>query len=282
MNVNLPEKEKLSKRAIIAYSIVGIICIFAIIIVIGIQVLGNDFIDSIFGIDKIVTKTEQEEAELKTNFVTLFNNQFENKTNYEVKKIDENKDIVYTSYQREDKNLNHEIDVKIPYINIENSEINEFNQEITNTFQAKAEEVVNSSNKNAIYSLKYKAYIENNILTVVIYSDLKQDASAQRVIVQTFNFDLVNSKKLSLEDMLKIYELDKNEIQNKINNDIKTEEEKSQALIDLGYNVFTRDIESEIYKVENATEFFVHNNNLYIVYAYGNNGITSEMDLVVI
>ena len=36
-----------------------------------------------------------------------------------------------------------------------------------------------------------------------------------------------------------------------------------------------------MYKIKNATEFFVHNNNLYIIYAYGNDKLTSERDIVV-
>lgn len=91
-----------------------------------------------------------------------------------------------------------------------------------------------------------------------------------------------NNKELTLEDVIKIYKLDKNDVQNKIKSDIKNEEEKAQALIDLGYNVFTRNVDSDIYKIENSTEFFVNNNNLYILYPYGNNDITSEMDLVII
>lgn len=282
MNVNLPEKEKLSKNAIITYSIVALACILAIIVVIGIQILGNDIINNMFGINKLVKKTEQEELELKTNFMTLFNNDFSNKSEYKARKINEDNDIVYSSYEKVESNEYYELNVKIPYINIKNSTIENYNEKISKTFQAKAEEIINSTNKNTIYSVKYMSYIENNILTLVIYSNLKQDATAQRVIVQTFNFNLENNKELSLEDVLKIYELDKNDVQNKIKNDIKTEEKKAQALIDLGYNVFTRNIDSDIYKIENSTEFFVHNNNLYILYAYGNNDITSEMDLVII
>ncbi len=282
MNVNLPEKEKLSKNAIITYSIVALVCILAIIVVIGIQILGNDIINNMFGINKLVKKTEQEELELKTNFMTLFNNDFSNKSEYKARKINEDNDIVYSSYEKVESNEYYELNVKIPYINIKNSTIENYNEKISKTFQAKAEEIINSTNKNTIYSVKYMSYIENNILTLVIYSNLKQDATAQRVIVQTFNFNLENNKELSLEDVLKIYELDKNDVQNKIKNDIKTEEKKAQALIDLGYNVFTRNIDSDIYKIENSTEFFVHNNNLYILYAYGNNDITSEMDLVII
>lgn len=63
---------------------------------------------------------------------------------------------------------------------------------------------------------------------------------------------------------------------------LKAEEKKSQDLKSLGYNVFSRNIDSDIYKIENVTEFFVHNNNLYIIFAYGNDKITSEKDIVVI
>lgn len=283
MNVTLPEKEKINKRRIIIYIIATLICILAIIIVIGIQVLGNDIVDNFFGISKITKKTEQQEEELKANFENIFNNEFENKSNYNVKKIDDEKDIVYTNYSKEDKSTNnYEINVKLPYINIKNKTIQEYNQKIENLFQAKAEDVLKTTDNNIIYTVKYEAYIENNILSLVIYSDLKQSFSAQRIIIQTFNFNLETNKELSLKDIIKIYELDEKEVQNKVNEEIKSEEKKAQDLKSLGYNVFTRDIESDMYEINNATEFFVHDNNLYIIYAYGNDKITSEMDLVII
>ena len=117
---------------------------------------------------------------------------------------------------------------------------------------------------------------------MVIYSDLKQNTSAQRVIVQTFNFDLKENKKLTLEDIVNSFDLKKSEVQNKINADIQKEQKKSEDLIKLGYNIFSRDINSDIYKVENVSEYFVYNNNIYIIFAYGNNKMTSEKDIVII
>lgn len=282
MNLTLPEKEKVSKRRISIYIVSIIICILAVIIVVGVQILGNDVIDNMFGINKIVKRTEQEEAELKANFETIFDNKIDDKDNYSVQKTGTSKEIVYNNYQKEEKNENYELNVNIPFINIQNKEIENFNKEIVDTFQAKAEEILNSTDKNVIYTVKYKAYIENNILSVAIYSDLKQDTSAQRVILQTFNFDLEKNKKLSLMELTDVYNLNKNEIQSKINDDIKKEQKKSQDLIDLGYNVFTRDLNDVMYKVENISEYFVYNNNIYIVFAYGNDKITSQMDLVII
>ena len=283
MNVTLPENKEINKKRIILYSIAIFICILSIIIIIGIQILGNDVVDEFFGINKITKKTEEQEEELKANFETLFQNQLENKNNNEVKKIDDDKEIVYTNYQKNDKSTgNYELNINIPYINIKNKTVQDYNDEIKNTVEEKAEEVLKSTNNNIIYTVKYEAYIENNILSLIIYSDLKQNTSAQRVIIQTFNFNLETNKKLTLEDIIKIYELNQQNVQNKINEEIKSEEKKSQDLKSLGYNVFSRNIDSDIYKIENVTEFFVHNNNLYIIFAYGNDKITSEKDIVVI
>lgn len=282
MNLELPEKEKLSKKTITIYSVITIICILAIVVVVGVQVLGNDLIDNLFGINKLTKRTEQEEAELKANFENIFDNQIEENENYETKKIDENEKIVYTSYQKEENINGHEVDVNLPYINIKNSAVEKFNQEISDIFEKKSEEIISTTDKNIIYTVKYKASIENDILSLIIYSDLKQDLSAQRTIIQTFNFNLEDNKELTLEEILKIYDLNKDEVQNKIDKDIGAEQKKSEDLIELGYNVFSRDINSEIYKVENIEEYFIYNNNIYIIFAYGNDKITSEMDLVII
>lgn len=282
MNLELPQKTKLSKKRIAIFTIIILICIISITVVIGVQILGNDVVDNIFGINKITKRSEEEEASLKSNFENIFNNQLEEKNEYKISKINRSKNTVYTSYTKEEKNDKIEVNVSIPYINIQNNEVESFNKEITNTFAGKAEDVLKTTEEKIVYIVKYKAYIENNILSVIIYSDLKQNTSAQRVIVQTFNFDLKENKKMSLEDILNSYELDMNEVQNKINTDIKEEQKKSEDLISLGYNVFSRNINSKIYKIENISEYFVYNNNIYVVFAYGNDRITSEKDIVII
>lgn len=282
MNLTLPEKEKISKRRISIYIVSIFICILAIIILIGTQILGNDVIDNLFGVSKLIKRTEEEELTLKTNFENIFNNKLDDKGNYRIHKIEEDKEVVYTNYAKEEKTDIYEININLPYINIKNKTIQNFNQEISNIFEAKAEDILKNNNKNTIYTVKYKCCIENNILSLIIYSDLKQESSAQRIIIQTFNYNLEENKELELQDILNIYNLNKNEIQSKIYEDIKKEQKKSDDLKDLGYNVFSRNIESDIYKIENIKEFFIHNNNIYIIFAYGNESITSERDIVII
>ena len=282
MNVRLPEKEKLKKRTITIYIVLLIICILAVVVVVGVQILGNDVVNNLFGINKLVKRTEQEEAELKANFENIFDNKFDDIKNYEVQKMKNDKDIVYTNYYKEEKNNKYEMNVNLPYINIKNKVVQNFNQEISSTFEAKAEEIIKDTDKKVIYTVKYKANIENDILSLVIYSDLKQDSSAQRVIIQTFNFNLEDNKELTLDDVIKIYDLNKNEVQDMIDKDIKLEQKKSEDLMGLGYNVFSRDLKSEIYKVENVKEYFIYNNNIYVIFAYGNEKATSEKDIVII
>ncbi len=282
MKLELPEKQKIPRKTIIIYTTLIIICILAIIVAISVEILGNDIVDNLFGINKITKKSEEDEAKLKAEFEGILDNNIQDTGNYQIEKENDNNQIVYTSYSKEEKNGEYEINVNLPYINIKNEEVNKFNTEIKNTFEEKAEEVIKEQEQKILYIVKYKASIENNILSLIIYSDLKQDTNAQRVIIQTFNYNLDENKMMTLEDTLGAYNLQKDDIQNKINTDIQNEQRKSDELINLGYNVFSRDINSSIYKVENVSEYFIYDNNIYIIFAYGNDRITSEKDIVII
>lgn len=53
-------------------------------------------------------------------------------------------------------------------------------------------------------------------------------------------------------------------------------------LRNLGYNVYIRDLSNNIYELSNTTNFILGaNNNLYIIYPYGNSNFTDAMDVVV-
>lgn len=286
MNVTLPKKQHLKKRTLLIYGISILVCIIAIIIVVSIQVLGNDVTNKMFGITKLSTKTEEQEGVLKSDFDEIFQNQSESENSKSIdnlNKIEENKDFIYTGYQKQENEVNHyDINVQIPYINIDNEITKKYNEEIKSQFEDFAESALKNENQNIIYTVEYQAYIENDILSVIIRSNLKRGASAQRVIVLTYNFDIVNQKEVSLLDMIQKCGLNENLVQSKIRADIEKEEEKIDELRKLGYNVYQRDVESDIYKLENSKQFFVHDQNLYIIYAYGNDALTSEMDLVIL
>ncbi len=283
MNLNMPKKEKISKRRMTIYIVSIIICIIALTVIACIIVLGDEFTDSLFGVNKIKNKTEQEQNELISNFDNLFKNDMEIiNTSVEINKIDDNKDVIYNQYSKQEKSENnYELNLNIPYINIDNETIKKYNQEINDIFIKKAESVYQTEGENIVFRVEYEAFIENNILSLIIRSNLKQGSNPQQNIVQTYNFDLQNNKEMTLIDQINMLGLDESGVQKRIIDKIKKEQENAKDLQALGYNIYNRDVESDIYDIENSNIFFVHEQNLYVIYAYGNNALTSEMDIIV-
>ena len=56
---------------------------------------------------------------------------------------------------------------------------------------------------------------------------------------------------------------------------------EAKAIEASGYGTYTRNADDSIYDVKNISEFFFREDGtLYIVYAYGNNNYTSELDII--
>ena len=287
MKVQLPDKIKISKKQWIIYISIAIVCIISIIISFYVQFYARIDIGKLIGIkekNELGNKTEEETQALITDFEQIFKNNIEDyELQISVKSKQEEKPIVYTNTEKkESKSNNYDIEVHIPYINIDNEIIDQYNKEISD-FENKTNSILKGENQNnTIYTVEYAANIKDDILSLVIRSNLKEGSSAQRVIIQTYNYDLRNNKEISLEEMLKIKGADKNEVQNKIDTQIQKEQKKVEDLKKLGYDIYSRDTKSEEYKVENTKEFYLSNNTIYIIYAYGNETFTSETDLIVI
>lgn len=285
MNVNLPKKEKISVKAGIIYTISIITCIIAVIIA-GLSIYyGSDELDRLITIGgSSLTQADEEYQLLISNFDDIFQNHLEEySTDLSIKKIDEGQDLVYTYYTKdEDKKNSYDMNLNIPYINIDNETIATYNEEIKQTYEEKAESTLQKENENIIYTLQYQATIENDILSLIIRANLKEGTNAQRLIIQTFNYDLRNNKEITLEEMINLQNLNVNDMQNKINQEIESEQQRVEDLRSLGYGIFERNPKDEMYKIENSQEFFVKDGKIYIIYAYGNENFTSEMDLVII
>ena len=285
MKVVLPEKKTFNKKQIAFYVSIIIICIISIIIAIYVQFYARIDIGWLIGLKsetEFGSKTEEQIEVLKTEFDQIFNNHIINMEGQEAKKKEKDKPLVYTQFERKESRLNnYDIEVHIPYINIDNEVVEKYNQEI-NTFINKTNNIIEEQNPNTIYTVKYVANIYDGILSVMICSNLKENSNAQRTILETFNYDLRNNKEITLEEVLKIEHINKGELQEKINNEISIEQKKVEDLKELGYNVYSRDIKDSQYKIENTTEFYLTNNTLYIIYAYGNNAYTTERDIIII
>ena len=279
MKISLTKKEGISKKQKIIYTVIFLICIISILVAFYVQFFTQVDLGVIVGIrtkSEFGKKSYEEIELLKAEFDNIFTNSF-------TQNDEQNKDIIHTSYEKkESKENSYDIDVKIPQINIDSKIIEDYNKEIENIFKKKAEDVLASENKSIIYTVEYTANITDNILSLIIRSNLKEGTNAQRVIIQTYNYDLKENKEITFEEVMKKELINKQYVQDQIDETIKTEQEKVQTLKDLGYNIYSRDLKNDMYKIENVKEFYLKENILYIIYAYGNDSYTSEIDLIVI
>ena len=273
--------EVVSKKLKIFYIGIIAICVIAIIVAIVLQVQKSDNESEISKLPVIEENINEYQEE--------FDNMFENKVNYlennsyKIDKIKQNEDVIYLGYQVQEKKLNsYELDENIPYININNSVAEEFNKQIVEVFERKAKSVLNSTTGDVIYSVKYCAYVSNNILSLVIRSTLKEGTNPQRDIVQTYNYDLINQKEYTVDEILEAKGITKREANQKIQEEIQKVQANVEELEKLGYTIYSRNPEDDMYSINNVTEYFLGKDNaFYIIYAYGNQNLTDEMDIVV-
>ena len=275
----LPQK-KINYKLLILYGLVFVICILGIGMSMYMQYFQDEKIGVIFGI----TDSEDEDLynELKNNFNSLFTNDVDNLQGDElqVKKIKKDFDIVATRHSYSEEKDNYNLDVSIPIINIDNEIIKEYNEQIEDTYKQKVDEIKTSSGD--IYNVRYKCYIQDNILSLVIYSESKEKTSNQKIMIETFNYNLVENREVNLEDILNLKNIKVSDANSKIKSEIKEIQEKNDSLTELGYNMYKRDINSDIYEVPNIEQYFLgEDGNVYVVFAYGNYDQTSEMDVVI-
>lgn len=280
MNVKLPEN-KVDKKAIIVYSTIIGICVISIILVVYLQFFNGRIVKTV---GNLKGKSEQNYEQLKSEFKLLFNNSFDlDDSKYTSIKEDTSKDLIYTVYTNNDNKDNvYDLSVNIPYINIKNSDVQSFNNEIKDTFQTKAEEIVNTASKLSLYYVEYTCDIQDGILSLVIFSNLKEGTNPQRTIIKTFNYSLEDNRKVDLKEVLNLENVDEQHAQDRITKEIEIAHQKAEALKNMGNSIYERDLKSKKYEVSNVSEFYFHDGSIYVIFPYGNEKYTTEMDIVII
>lgn len=271
----------------IIFILIGVFCVFALIAGIYAQFFienpnSNNNQEPTNNIDNnIKTKTQEE---IKAQLNNLFTNQLIS-NNYDItniSKLNETKDIVYSAYDIQKKEQNYEIDIHLPVMNIKGEIPTSFNKITQSTFADKASEILsNKYTEKVIYSVNYTSYINDDILSLVIESTLKQGNNPQRVMIQTYNYNLQTGEKVELVDVLAERHIIQSECKEKINEVITKAQQEAQVLVNSGYTVYNRDLSNNMYQLTNISTFFMGaNGELYIIFAYGNQNFTSEMDVV--
>lgn len=258
--------------------------------------------------------------ELKKEFNKMFKNRIElNGFNSQtIQKINDTREIVYTAVsQKQEKEDAYEINVNIPGINIQSDVANEFNITTQNLFVKKAQEIVNNlssgarsnnretsnntvmynegsetiqnSNTNSsnssisitIYNVDYMAFVNKNILSVVIRANLKEGNSSQRTIIQTYNYNLTSKQRVVFTDLLQSKNIEVTTAQNTIKSYIQERSDYDKQLSDTGNSPYSRNVQDRMYLPANTENFYLDaEENLYAIYAYGNDNETTEFDII--
>lgn len=272
----------MDKRKIL-YVVIIIICIIAVNYAIYWQFFrAPDKEENTVGTGEITPVVE--EGKILKDFNNIFNNGIDYQQ-YEIQglsKIDNSKDMIYTGYESEEKQENkYELNVNIPVVNINSSTAVNINNQIEDLFETKATNVLAGTTQKTIYTVEYEAYINANILSLVIKSTLKEGDNPQRVIVKTYVYNLSTNEILTLPKVLEIKNLSSTGVKKEIISKIEEATVQANKLQELGYSVYKRDVNSSMYEIENTTSFFLgKDNSLYILYPYGNSNNTSEIDII--
>lgn len=194
-------------------------------------------------------------------------------------------EVLAKAEEEENKNQNTvENEVEVPSENtIFNSgdDEKEENKTTENTVINETEEQESDDLKFTMCNISFTAYVNNNILSVAILEKIKEGDSAQRNLVQTYNYNLETNEEVKIDDILKLRGLEEDAVKNKIDEEINKMIEDSTVMEASGYKIYKRDIDSDLYKVENAGIFIQGpNGELYIIYPYGNVEDTSALDVV--
>lgn len=274
-------------RKYIFFIVIFLICIVSLCLGIYAQFFYKYADTDMFmlGINIGAKKTEEEIDILKSNFNSLFTNSLVINSNDEIKatKIENKNDYVYTGYNlvNEDENY-YSVNVQLPVININTDKAREINSEIKTEFYDLANTIMRKTEGNTIYTVSYAAFINNDVLSVVIKASLKETDKAEKLIVKTYNYTISEDREISIDDLIKLKETTNEDVQKTINEDVKKAYTNAKIIAEQYGNLYERDLSSDMYKVENATTFFLTQDGyVYIVYAYGNNDYTNEMDLII-
>lgn len=267
------------------FVIVGLLCILSLSIGIYAQIFYrySDTDPLMLGIGVGKTQEKAEIVALRNAFGEIFTNDISGQTRVNVKKKLENKDIVYTfkkvNEQEEDK---YNIVAEIPHINIDSSYAERLNLMIDGDYSDRIEEIIEKSDTSIDYSVSYKAYLNGDLLSLIIKERIREGKTPQTEKIKTYNYYLAQNTEVSIMDIVDAKKLDTKEMQKHIYAQIEENNKKMEQLKAQNYSYKTRDKNDSMYKVENTENFLVNDEGyLYIIYAYGNKEDTTTMDVVI-
>lgn len=274
------------KKTVWFFLFVVLVCIIAVCIGIYTQFFYKyaETDPLMIGINIGSQKTAEELANLEANFNSIFQNKVNIKSeNVNVEKIKEENDLVYSLYKLENEDENYyTIKAVIPTINIKTDKVEEINEQIRSEFYEKANNIMRQIDQYVVYNVTYQAFVNEDIVSVVIKASLKEGQKAEKVSIKTYNYSISADRQVSLKELIELKNTTVSTVQSTIDTEIKAAYTNAKIIAADYGNLYERDLGSDMYKVENATTFFLTDDGyVYIIYPYGNTDYTNEMDIVI-
>ena len=267
----------------IIYALIVVFCVVAIGLGVYAQFFVKEPVQDGYGNDISAGENIVTSQDVNQSFMELFTNEFySNYDDTNIIKADNTKELVYTFYE-DSQNVSdkYSMNIHIPVINIQSDVVTGFNNLTQSIFVDKINSVMAGIDVYTIYNLDYVSYVNNNILSLAIKATIKEGDNPQRIIVQTYNYNLETNESVALRDILEDRDIDGTVVENRIRTVVQNASNNANELINSGYTVYQRDINDEMYQIDNITNFIEGpNGELYIIFAYGNNSYTSEIDII--
>lgn len=271
------------------FVLVILLCILSLSIGIYAQVFYRyaDTDPFMLGIGVGTTQEAAEITKLKNKFnksSDFFTNDISGETTVNnIKKKKSEKALVWTyntTTEKEEEKYN--ISAYIPQININSIEAEKINAQIEADYVDKIEEIMNKSEEQTDYSVVYKAFLNGDLLSLIIKETIHEGQTTQSSKIRTYNYNLNNNTQVSINDIIKAKNYEEKDLQKEINAEIEELNKKDEDLKSQYSEMKLRDLNNSIYKIENTENFIVDENGyLYIIYAYGNTENTNKIDLII-
>ena len=264
------------------YALIVAFCIIAIIVGVNAQFFSTKESDEVPDINVSNVVSVNEEIDISNKFMQLFDKklpQFKEYSNIEKGDLSKNYLYIYSENPQlpngpYTKKLDGKYDIVayLPVFNINSDVTNGFNNITINYFVKMMNDIVVNGTTNTNLTISFAANVNDNILSVAIIAKLKEGDKPQRIMIQGYNYDLVNNKEVKVADVLA-----------KKNVDMATANSKIEKVVKSADNtLYKRELNNPIYSIDKVTNFILgRNGELYIIYAYGNqaNFYSSEMDI---
>ena len=228
----------------IMYTVIIIFCIVAIGIAVYAQFFVKEPVQDAYGNDITAGGNIVTTQDINQSFLDLFTNEFYgNYDESKVTKLDNEKEIVYTFYSdNQTVEGKYSMNINIPVINIQGDVVTEFNNLTQSIFVDKINAIMAGNEAYTIYNLDYTSYINNNILSLAIKATIKEGDNPQRVIVQTYNYNLETNEKVTVKDILEDRDIDETVVENRIKTVVQNAINDANKMAESGYTVYQRDI----------------------------------------